>query len=269
MNETPFFFSVGAHQVFAVLHQGAPQAARCGVVLCSALAEEKLWSHRVYVNAARELANERVAVLRFDFRGEGDSDMDFEDAGLETRAADALRAAEVLLEKEPRLHGCFFLGHRLGCAPAAMAAARFGERALGLIAWDPVPSGSGYLMHWLRSVLAAELAQTGSAATRASLIRRLDAGETIVADGYGIGPSLYRDLRVLEWPRLLAAVLCPVLAIDGSCEPPFWRESKRFHARAPNMSARTLQWLDTATHDPDRLPAQPGRTCAALHARRA
>ena len=245
MNETPFFFSMGTHRVFAVLHRPAG-AARCGVVLCTALAEEKLWSHRVYVSAARALAKEGIAVLRFDYRGEGESDREFEDGGLQARAADALRAAEVLVEHEPALRGCYFLGHRLGCAPAAMAASRSGARALGLIAWDPVASGSSYLMHWLRSVLAAELAQTGTAATRAALLKRLDAGETVFADGYGIGPSLYRDLLALDWSKLLAAVPCPVLAIDGTCEPPFWRESKRFHARAPIMSGRTLDWLEAA-----------------------
>ena len=244
MNETPFFFSVGAHRVFAVLHRPVAEPLRCGLVLCSAVAEEKLWSHRVYVNAARELAKGGIAVLRFDYRGEGDSDLEFEDGGLETRAADALRAAEVLRETEPRLTGCFFLGHRLGCAPAAMAASRSGHRALGLVAWDPVVSGSAYLMQWLRSVLAAEFAQTGTAPSRTSLLEQLDAGETVVADGYGIGSSLYRDLLALEWSRLVAAVPCDVLAIDGTCEPPFWRESKRFHPRAPVMTGRTLAWLE-------------------------
>ena len=243
MSETPFFFHVGTHQVFAVLHRPGSGDAHCGIVLCTALAEEKLWSHRVYVNAARELANERIAVLRFDSRGEGDSDLEFEDGGLETRAADALRAAEILLQDQPQLRGCFFLGHRVGCAAAALAASRFADRALGLVAWDPIATGSGYLMQWLRTVLASELAQTGAAPTRASLRARLDAGETIVADGYGIGPILYRDLMAFDWSKLLAAVRCPVLAVDGSCEPPFWRESRRFHSRAPAMSARTLHWL--------------------------
>ena len=247
MNETPFFFSVESHRVFAVLHRPVAGPARCGVVLCSALAEEKLWSHRVYVNAARDLAKAGVAVLRFDYRGEGESDLEFEDTGFETRAADALGAADVLLENEPGLPGFFLLGHRLGCAPAAMAASRSGDRALGLIAWDPVASGSGFLMQWLRSVLAADLAQTGTAATRADLLKQLDAGKVVVADGYGIGASLYRDLLALEWPTLRAAIACPVLAIDGTCEPPFWRESKRFHTRAPVMSGRTRDWLEASS----------------------
>ena len=243
MVETPFFFYVGPHQVFAVLHRAQGPPARHGVVLCAALAEEKLWSHRVYVNAARAFAREGFATLRFDFRGEGESDLEFEETSLESRADDACRAAEVLLEQEPQLRGCFFLGHRLGCAASAMAATRLGERAQGLIAWDPVASGRGYLMQVLRSVLAGELAQTGVAATRASLLKRLDAGDTVLVDGYGIGRRLYRDLLALEGPKLLEAIRCPALALDGSCEAAFWRETKRLHAEAPAMAAQTMRWL--------------------------
>lgn len=243
MVEAPFFFNVDEHQVFAVLHRPQRAPALHGVVLCTALAEEKLWSHRVYVNAARAFASQGFATLRFDSRGEGESDLEFEETSLESRAADACRAAEVLLEHEPHLHGCFLLGHRLGCAAAALAAIRLGARARGLIAWDPVANGRAYLMQLLRSVLASELAQTGTAATRASLLKRLDAGDNVLIDGYGIGPRLYRDLLALEWPKLLESIRCPTLIVDGSCEATFWRETKRLHTQAPQMAAQSMRWL--------------------------
>ena len=246
MSESPFFFELGSHRLFAVHH--APQRAPSGrpprgVVLCHALAEEKLWSHRVYVSLARELAAQGCAVLRFDCRGEGDSDLEFEEATLETRVADARRAAGVLLEREPGLERCIFVGHRIGCAVAARAAAAAPGLAAAVIAWDPIESGSTYLMQWLRSALASQLVATGRAPTRSALVKALEEGHTVSVDGYGVTPQLYRELTALQWRPLAQALACPLLAIEGSCEPPFWRQTQRMHMRAPAMTQRSVQWL--------------------------
>ena len=99
MTENAYFLPLGGERLFAFLHlPGGP--ARGGIVLCAPLAEEKLWSHRVFVSFARELAARGFAVLRFDFRGEGDSDRRFEESDLDTRLADthaACGAAQPLL----------------------------------------------------------------------------------------------------------------------------------------------------------------------------
>ena len=267
--EQPLFFGLGDDRLFGVLHfpQGTP---RHGLVICHALAEEKLWSHRVFVALARELANHGIAVLRFDFRGEGESDLDFEQAGIASRIDDAVRAAEVLFEQHPTLTGITFLGHRLGGAIAAAAAARLGSRVQGLLVWDPLPSGHEYLMQLLRSNLAKQMARDGKAPrTRQALIQALEAGETVLVDGYGIGRVLYRELVALELPALLELLECPALLIaaeegppKGSTapralaagraniqhasarEPAFWRESKELCRRAPNMTAISMQWLE-------------------------
>lgn len=248
MSESPFFFELGNDRLFAVHHRpegGSPggDGPRRGVVLCHALAEEKLWSHRVYVSLARELAAAGWAVLRFDCRGEGDSDLEFEEATLETRVADALRAAAVLRSREPQLERCVFLGHRLGCAVAARAAAGAPGIADALIAWDPIENGSAYLMQWLRSALASQLVATGKAPTRSALLKALAEGRTVPVDGYGITPHFYRELTALQWPALVQALACPVLVVEGGCEPPFWRQTQRMHMRAPAMTGRSLQWL--------------------------
>ncbi|OGA27701.1 MAG: hypothetical protein A3I01_10810 [Betaproteobacteria bacterium RIFCSPLOWO2_02_FULL_65_24] len=268
--EQPFFFQLGPDQLFAMLHVPGSGRPRRGVVFCHALAEEKLWSHRVFVTLAREWAQQGMAVLRFDCRGEGDSDLEFEQAGIGSRVDDAVRAAEVLLEHLPELGGLTFLGHRLGAAVAAAAAARLQERARGLIVWDPVQNGREYLMQLLRSNLANQMTVQGSVTrTREALVKALDAGELVHVDGYGIGTALYRDLTALDWGRLLGALACPALVIQvekssgggahaapetpltrnhklqyaSAREPAFWRESRELHRRAPNMAALSLQWL--------------------------
>lgn len=246
MHETPFFFELGTQRLFAVLHPPPSGAPTRGVILCHALADERLWAHRVYVNLARDLAAQGMAVLRFDFRGEGDSDGEFEDAGIATRVQDAERAAQVLLERQPGLQGVIFLGHRLGAAVAAAAAARPGVPALGMVAWDAIPSGRAYLMQLLRTALASQFSRTGAAPTRATLIEALEAGQTVFVGGYGIAPQFYRELVETEWPRLLEGVRCAKLCVEPTGEPAFWRDSGRLCSRAAGMTGRTLQWLGAA-----------------------
>ena len=246
MKETPFFFQLREERLYAVLHRSRSGPARRGVVLCHALGEEKLWSHRVYVNLARDLALAGISVLRFDFRGEGESDRDFEQCDLGTRAEDALRATQVLLELEPSLRSAILVGHRLGAAAAAEAAVQAGPCVEALIAWDPIVDGHQYLMQLLRSVMASRLAIAGVAPTRTALLRALEGGQTVVVDGYGITPAFFRELGELKWPERLAAVPCRKLVIDGACEPAFWRESKTLQRRAPAMTARSLAWMEAS-----------------------
>lgn len=241
-DETPFFFRLREDRLFSVLHPGASRPPRHGIVLCHAFAEERLWAHRVYVNFARDLAAAGIAVLRFDFRGEGDSDLDFEQATLASRVEDALRAAEVLLDARG-LDRCVFLGHRLGAAIAALAAARAPQLVEAVIAWDPIDNGPAYLMQLMRVALAAQYSASGRAPTRAALLKALEEGRTVVIDGYGITPELYRELNALEWSRVLREVSCPVLAVEGRCEPAFWRQGRQLQIRAATMTARTHEWL--------------------------
>ena len=84
MQEEYRFLNLNGERVFAGFT--VPHNLRRGpIVMCHPLGEEKLWSHRVFVSFARDLAAAGFAVLRFDFRGEGDSDRDFEETDLETR----------------------------------------------------------------------------------------------------------------------------------------------------------------------------------------
>ncbi len=270
LNEEPFFFELGNDRLFAVLHLPATETARHGLVLCHALAEEKLWSHRVLVSLARELARRGMAVLRFDFRGEGDSDLDFEQTGIDSRIDDAVRAAEVLLERQPALAGVSFLGHRLGGAIAAAAAARLRARTLALVVWDPLPSGRDYVMSLLRANLAAQVVIEGKVThTREELMRSLEAGETVLIDGYGIGAPLYPELVAMNWPGMLDRLDCPTLVVEcekaprkaglrppaasgeararlqraSAYELPFWHECKRLSLSAPNLTQVSVEWL--------------------------
>jgi len=264
-HETPFFFELGGERLFGILHCPATPATT-GVVFCHAFAEEKLWSHRVYVNFARAAAAAGFAVLRFDMRGEGDSARDFEATDIESRIADVRRAVQELRSQVPQVRRVVLVGHRLGGSIAAAAGG-----AEGLAIWDPIVDGADYFSQLLRSNLTTQMAVEGKVTrTREALIVALTAGETVTADGYGLSAALHAQMSALQLdahtfaqlPALLLEVPkgeqtapgAPLAAIAAAhetvqcrlaAEAPFWRETRQFHQHAPRFVAATLDWLRT------------------------
>ena len=74
------------------------------------------------VNVSRELAARRIAVLRFDFTGLGESEGDFADTDFSSNVEDLVAAAEYL-EREHRAPSVL-VGHSLGGAAVLQAASR-------------------------------------------------------------------------------------------------------------------------------------------------
>jgi pimeloyl-ACP methyl ester carboxylesterase len=266
--EAGIFIPASRGQLFAVEHR--PADARTGVVFLGACAEEKLWAHRAYFSFARELASAGHLVLRVDPRGEGESDLEFEESTLGSRVEDALAAIAHVRSHSPELERVFVVGHRLGGIVAATAAAALDEPPAGLVLWDPLFDGQAYLLQVLRQHLSAQLAAFGRVTvTRNELLRRMLEGELIPIEGYGFNADFCRELCATRWseeprtfrqPTLLielasnseAEASAPAIALAAAHpqvklrtlnEQPFWRETRAYLQSAPNLSAATLAFI--------------------------
>jgi uncharacterized protein len=272
LTEQPLFLGSGDERVFAFMHSAAQaaQAARGTIVLCHAFAEEKLWSHRVYVTFAREAAQAGFNVARFDMRGEGDSALDFEQSSIESRVTDTLRVIAAAQDRWSS-DGVVLLGHRLGGSIAAVAQTHAGRSVRAVAVWDPIVDGEDYFGQLLRSNMATQMATQGKVTrTRDALVQAILAGEIVVADGYGLTAELHRGIAALKWAQLpdlfqvpgllvevpkgeqtapsppLASLSAtrPQLQLALAAEPPFWRETRQFHKRAGRFTTATLEWLN-------------------------
>jgi pimeloyl-ACP methyl ester carboxylesterase len=268
MAEQPFYFEVGGDRLFAFLHRSG-DSSRGAIVLCHALAEEKLWSHRVYVSAARELARAGYDVLRFDMRGEGDSSRDFEATTISTRVEDTLRAAQVARDRTGAKQ-VVLVGHRFGGTVAARAAQAAGDDVKAIAVWDPLPDGADYFSSLLRSNLTSQMATLGKVTrTREDLLQAISNGETVLVDGYGLTAALHSEISAVRWSEQADLLRHPTLLIEVpkgdqaqpsdvflrmqatraqlrlqlAAEPPFWRETRQLHQRAPLFTKATLDWL--------------------------
>lgn len=269
IREEGLFLQVDGERVFAFLHQ-PERAALLSVVMVHACAEEKLWSHRVYVNFARALAADGIAVLRIDCRGEGESDLAFEQSTLSTRLSDVRAAIDFMKARGPEGGRIILLGHRLGSMVAALAASAADVRPDGLILWDPVYDGRTYLLQVLRQHLSAQLAASGRVTvTRDQLLQKMMQGERVSIEGYAFNREFCSGLCAASWvdnpavfdvPVLLAevaptdsaplsgtasklAAAFPSVTATLVREPPFWRETREFAQSAPRLAQATFEWL--------------------------
>lgn len=270
--EEPVFLGSGDERVFAFMHPAA-QEARGTIVMCHAFAEEKLWSHRIYVTFAREAAQAGYNVARFDMRGEGDSALDFEESSIETRITDTLRVIAAAQDRWSA-SDVVLLGHRLGGSIAAATQTQAGRSVRAVAVWDPLLDGEDYFGQLLRSNMATQMATQGKVTRmRDALVKAIQEGETIVVDGYGLTGEMYRGIAGLKWEQLPDLLQVPGLLVEVpkgeqaapspplaslattrprlqlalAAEPPFWRETKQFHKRAARFTADTLEWLNGLT----------------------
>jgi exosortase A-associated hydrolase 2 len=271
--ETPFFFEGAAGALFGLLHEPPPDgpATREAFVFCHPFAEEKLWTHRTCVTMARALALRGHPVLRFDCRGNGDSDGVFPDFSLAGALDDVARAVEIVRERTGRT-AVSLLGLRLGGTIAALSAERIPDIAR-LVMWAPVVDGGRYMQEQLRVNLATQLAVYKEIRQdRNALVATLQAGATVNVDGYEMAWPLFEQLSAVKLAATPRAFAGPCLIVqmdrqDGARplpeleqlraaypratlalvrEEPFWKEIDAFYERAPRLYESTLAWLEAA-----------------------
>lgn len=184
-----------------------PAQPGAALLLVPPLFHEWQRSYRLFALLAECLAQRGVAVLRFDYRGCGDSwgeDGEF----LPSRALEDIRAALGLLEQRA---GCnaLLLGVRGGGLLAAAAAAGL-ERPLWL--WQPVVEGAAHLAE-LRRRDAEELGSRW----RFPFLRRAPAADPLQLMGQRLHPEFALEFELLKLDA--AGLSKPALWLHAEDQP--------------------------------------------------
>ncbi len=142
-------FENGGQKIFGVLHLPEGEEKAPVVIILHGFASHKVGTNRSYVIMSEALAKEGIATLRFDFRGNGDSEGDFAEMTFSGLVTDALAALH-FVANDPRLDcdriGLF--GSSLGGAAGVVAASEY-EKVKSLALWAPVASGLLWYRDWL------------------------------------------------------------------------------------------------------------------------
>jgi pimeloyl-ACP methyl ester carboxylesterase len=214
----PYFFGDSLRPLFGVHHAPTGSPLPCAAVVCNPFGQEYLRSHRSLRALAQRLAGAGIHVLRFDYRGTGDSAGGSEEGRVEDWLADVALAVDEIREASGRRRVCL-IGLRLGGALAALAAARDGDTE-ALVLWDPVLRGADYVVElrerheeWMRDHVEGHHARRE--------------GESL---GFPLPPDLVAGLSAIDLDALPGAPARRILVISSATReeaPPLWAAPDR------------------------------------------
>ena len=226
MEQLGYLTSTGGIPLYAAYHPPRGNVPAAGVLIAPSLFEERKSAYSALRRMAEVLAGAGHPVLRFDYRGSGESGGE----GAARRWTDLGADLEAARAELVRLSGCqdvALLGLRLGGTLVLQHAERLKAKAVVAIA--PVTTGATQVRLWkMRSKIRAELtAAAGGQGVSAAAARP---PATLDFDGFDVSALFFEDVAQIDLPKELHALPCPTLLLQVSHRAVPTDESQRLQA---------------------------------------
>ena len=235
----PFYFGTSKRPLFGIHHPPKSSDVRQdGIVLCPAIGQDYMRTHRGLKQLAQQLAKAGFHVLRFDYYGTGDSGGESTEAVLEQWTDDVGDAVDELKDTAG-VREVSLVGIRLGATLATMAAT--GRTDIDrLILWDPVVRGADYV---------EELLSLGQPAR----VNGAFPPGTVGVSGFPVTPALRTGLERIDL-KAHPFSANPVLLVVSEERPEYQAMRDHLSAAVPGS---TFRLVPTAADwdDVDRLGA--------------
>lgn len=188
----PQFFGKADAPLYGVYLPPKTTPRDTGVVLCYPFGQEYMRAHRAYRQLALLLTKKGYHVLRFDYRGTGDSSGDLEVMTPQDWIEDVGLAVQELRDSAG-VQSITVIGLRLGALVAGAACAQ-GLNVDRLIVWDPIVDGADYERELLAEIAAEKPSEWGGAMSG----NKETVNGALLFNGFHLGRSFREGLRSLS-----------------------------------------------------------------------
>lgn len=232
------FFGESSRQLYGVYHAPRAGSARdAGVVLCYPGAQEYNMAHWAFRKLAGMLAREGFHVLRFDYRGTGDS-AGATGEGNSALWVEDLRLAVTELRDMAGIRPISVLGMRLGASLAVRACSE-GLSVRDLVLWEPAVSGREYL---------ADLEAMDRRRNLLLLHPRAEGTSSEELSGFPLSPALRAEIESIDL-RKTERVAAKRVLIFGTSERSAYQELREALARSSSADVQVHIVTDDASSE--------------------
>lgn len=150
-NRTSEVFENCGQKIFSILHRPEGIELAPLLVIIHGFSSNKIGTNRSWVSLAEACTKQGIAAIRFDLRGSGDSEGQFEDFSLKDMLSDIVLVIKMVREYpgiDPTRIALF--GSSLGGALAVLAASQL-DFIKALVLWAPVASGALWVADWMKA----------------------------------------------------------------------------------------------------------------------
>ena len=203
----PVTFTNNDEQIIGILHvpDGLKKGERApAIVMFHGFTGHKSEAHRLFVQVARALCNAGYVVLRFDFRGSGDSDGEFEDMTVPGEVSDAVRSIDFISDLDvvnPEKIGV--IGLSMGGRVAAILASK--DERVKFVA--------------LYSAALAPLKEKFLGDLGKKSLEKLERGEAVhIGNGWYLKKAFFETVDSPVPLEVLDRIKVPVLIIHGDSD---------------------------------------------------
>ncbi len=209
----PVVFENQGQQLVGILHM--PDVLEHGgkapgVVMFHGFTGNKIENHRLFVHVARSLCDSGFVVLRFDFRGSGDSDGEFEDMTIPGEISDAENAFAFLIDQgEVNKEEVGVIGLSMGGRVAAVLASR-DERVRFVVLYSAALSPLA-----TRLLSSTTKSAQGIAESMRTLVSR---GAVKVRDGWYLKKPFFDTLDDVVPLDVMDQIKVPILIVHSDMD---------------------------------------------------
>ncbi len=234
MKELFYWLENQGQRIASMMHIPEGDGPHPAVLMMHGFTGHRIESHFLFVKTARALMQAGFLVLRFDFRGSGESEGRFQDVTIPGEVSDGLAVLEWLSRHEAvDSNRIALLGLSMGGCVASLIAGQ-DQRVKALVLWSAVADPLGlFAMMEKNTPLPPPLGPQPNG--------------TVDLGGYLLGPEFIRTLAEAKPLDTLQHYTGPALIIHGTEDPTVPRDHAEMYKNALGERAK-LVWIEGADH---------------------